>query len=498
MLPEHTKEEEQIHAHAKVMHELNRFFLQPDKPIVLTLCRPDKRKNISGLIEAYGENPELQIMANLAIFAGIRKDIHVMEENERDVLTEVLLLMDKYDLYGKMAIPKKHDFELEVPELYRIVAEKRGVFVNVALTEPFGLTLLEAASCGLPLVATNDGGPRDIIKNCENGILVDPGDRSAIAKAIKKILSDNERWEEYSKNGVLNVHKHYTWEAHVEKYLAQAAELLKSSKSSNLAEVNSETAAGVRLAQLKYFLVTDIDNTLIDEDQNSPEELVAFLQENREYIGFAVATGRTIDSALEVLEEHGVPVPDVIISSVGSEIYYGPSRLYDSGWDAHLSHRWDRNRIKAVLDNIPFLEYQEEETQRKFKISYFMDPGKDRIARIHDALIQNKCSYNLIYSHEQYLDILPYRASKGKAIRFLSYKWEIPLENMLVSGDSGNDEEMLRGEPLGVVVGNYSGELDHLREGRNIYFAEKPCSAGILEGLEYYQFLQRIRNGNHE
>ena len=90
------------------------------------------------------------------------------------VLTEIFLLMDKYDLYGKIAIPKKHDFEHEVPGLYRIAAEKKGIFVNSALTEPFGLTLIEAAASGLPIVATEDGGPQDIIANCKNGELVDP------------------------------------------------------------------------------------------------------------------------------------------------------------------------------------------------------------------------------------------------------------------------------------------------------------------------------------
>ena len=145
-------------AQASILKELDRFLTHPDRPLILSLCRADKRKNISGLIRAYGEDPELQLMANLAIFAGIRKDIDTMEDNERDVLTEMLLLMDKYDLYGKMAIPKKHDFEYEVPALYRVAAQKHGVFINPALTEPFGLTLLEASATGLPIVAPNDGG----------------------------------------------------------------------------------------------------------------------------------------------------------------------------------------------------------------------------------------------------------------------------------------------------------------------------------------------------
>jgi len=112
------------------MEKLLRFFINVDKPLILTLCRPAKRKNISGLITAYGEDKELQKKANLAIFAGIREDIQTMEDNEREVLTEILLLMDKYNLYGKMAIPKKHDSELEVPELYRIAAESGGCLLR--------------------------------------------------------------------------------------------------------------------------------------------------------------------------------------------------------------------------------------------------------------------------------------------------------------------------------------------------------------------------------
>lgn len=492
LLPERRREEAQIQAHASVLQEMHRFLLQPDKPLVLTLCRPDKRKNIAGLIEAYGRDRDLQLMANLAIFAGLRRDIAAMEENERDVLTEILLLMDKYDLYGKMAIPKRHDFEHEVPELYRIAAEKKGVFVNAALTEPFGLTLLEAASCGLPIVATNDGGPRDIVGNCRNGLLVDPGDPPAIARAIKTILSQPETWDAFSKNGVINVQKHYTWAAHAQAYLPLARELAAAAPS-DLARPERFEATGSRLAALQYFLVSDIDHTLIGEDNRGLEELIAFLRAHRGRCGFAVATGRTLASACERLAAFGLPEPDIVISSVGTEIHYGPQKRRDPGWEAHLSHRWDRERIVRLLSRLPFLEPQEEAAQRRFKISYFMEPGRDRLARVRGLLTRERCRFTLVYSQGRYLDVLPYRASKGKAIRFVSYKWEIPLENILVCGDSGNDEEMLRGEPLAVVVATGNRELEHLRGARHVYFTERAGAAGILEGIRHYRFGERIR-----
>ena len=491
LLPDSERDEAALYAQASVLKELNRFFTYPEKPLILALCRPDKRKNIAGLIQAYGGDPALQTMANLAVFAGIRKDISQMEDNERGVLTDMLLLMDKYDLYGKMAIPKRHDFQSEVPELYRIAAARQGVFVNSALTEPFGLTLLEASAVGLPIVATRDGGPRDIMANCESGILVEPTDSKAIAAAIRAIIGDQDAWERYSKNGIMNVRRHYTWTRHAENYLEALQPLVRGERRPDLSPAKPTDAVGLRLTRLEYILVTDIDNTLIGKDNSRLPELVQTLTRHHERIGFAVATGRHLDSAVEILTSHRVPAPDVIIASVGSEIYYGAERQYSNGWQTHIATRWQRERIVAALADFAFLRYQDETSQHPFKVSYDMNPAKDRLSLVHQRLQAQGLRYTLIYSHDQYLDILPYRASKGKAIRYLSYKWEIPLSHFLVCGDSGNDEEMLRGEPLAVVVGNHSRELDRLRGARRIYFAPSPCAGGILEGIRKFDFITK-------
>ena len=491
MLPETDKEEIELYAQASILEELNRFFMHPDRPVILSLCRPDKRKNIAGLIKAYGEDLELRSMANLAVFAGIRKDISEMEENERDVLTEILLLMDKYDLYGKIAIPKKHDFEHEVPELYRIAAEKKGVFVNSALSEPFGLTLIEAASCGLPIVAPDDGGPRDIIKNCPSGILVDTTDTKALADAVKKIITDNEKWKQYSKAGIMSIRKHYTWENHATSYMKQISRIFADQDEEKMQVAVPSDAIGRRLAKLNYFIVANIDNTLVGDNNQHLTEFLTLLQKNREHVGFGLATGRTIESATEFLKKQNVPLPDVLIAAVGAEIYYGKNLHHGRGWETHISAKWNRDKIVDLLKDLTFLEYQPAEAQRHFKISYEIEPGKDRLAMIHERLLRNQCRYNLIYTQDRYLDILPYRASKGKAIRYLSYKWEIPLGNFLVCGDSGNDEEMLRGDPRGVVVGNYSPELKKLKGIRGIYFAREKYSGGIIEGIKRYQFIEK-------
>ena len=125
---------------------------------------------------------------------GSRDDIEELDRGPRSVLTDLLLRVDRYDLYGKVAYPKRHDPE-EVPQIYREAARTRGVFVNPALTEPFGLTLLEAAASGLPIVATDDGGPRDIVSRCRDGLLIDPLNADDIAEKIQQVLSDQGRKE---------------------------------------------------------------------------------------------------------------------------------------------------------------------------------------------------------------------------------------------------------------------------------------------------------------
>ncbi|THB74854.1 MAG: HAD-IIB family hydrolase [Desulfobulbaceae bacterium] len=476
-----------------LLKELHRFWNTPEKPFILALCRPDHRKNISGLLEAYGTSKELKAMANLAIFAGIRSNIATMEENEQAVLTDMLLQMDRYDLYGKLAIPKKHDFSTEVPELYRICAESGGVFVNPALTEPFGLTLIEASACGLPIVATNDGGPKDIMKNCTNGLLVDASQPQEIADALFSVLVDENGWQKYSNNGITCIREHYSWQAHSSKTVEIIKDLLPkkiypSQQTGNSTMQPKKVSYGKRLTNVKNILITDIDNTLVGDD-TAMNELFNLLYEHRESLAWGVATGRSLELTLEAMTEYNFPMPDALVCSVGTEIYYGPDLRLDKGWQKYISRQWYPERIKEALNDFSYLVFQEAEGQRSHKISYYLQEKEDRLSAIQKCLGEQRLRTNLIYSHGQFLDILPLRASKGKAIDYLRNKFDFPVRNVMVAGDSGNDEDMISGHARGLVVGNHSSELNHLRGKRNIYFSSQGYAGGIIDGLRHYGFI---------
>ncbi|KAL0403829.1 UNVERIFIED_CONTAM: putative sucrose-phosphate synthase 1 [Sesamum radiatum] len=233
--------------------EIMRFFSNPRKPMILALARPDPKKNLTTLVKAFGECRPLRELANLTLIMGNRDNIDEMSGTNASVLLSILKLIDKYDLYGQVAYPKHHK-QNDVPEIYRLAAKlsvsaislsksrimlkqisigiglmlihvsniDRGVFINPAFIEPFGLTLIEAAAHGLPIVATKNGGPVDIHRVLDNGLLVDPHNEQSVADALLKLVADKHLWAKCRANGLKNIHL-FSWPEHCKTYLSRIA-----------------------------------------------------------------------------------------------------------------------------------------------------------------------------------------------------------------------------------------------------------------------------------
>ncbi len=199
---------------------------EPDKPPIFTMARLDKIKNITGLVQGYGLNKELQEKANLIVIAGSIHESQTSEGEERQELSRMYQLIDKFNLHGKIRWLGIRVSKAESGEIYRIIADRKGVFVQPALFEAFGLTVLEAMATGLPTFATQFGGPLEIIQNGKNGYLINPTHTELMTGPILQFFNSLEKqpemWDKISKQAITRVRSSYTWKLYSEKMIKSA------------------------------------------------------------------------------------------------------------------------------------------------------------------------------------------------------------------------------------------------------------------------------------
>ena len=463
------------------------FLRKPSLPPLLAISRAVRRKNIPFLVEAYGRSPVLRQRHNLVLVLGCRDDPRQLEKQQREVFQQVFDLVDRYDLYGRVAYPKQHRRD-QIPAIYRWAALNRGLFVNPALTEPFGLTLLEAAACGLPMVATDDGGPRDILARCDNGLLVDVTDLEALQDVMEQAGSDADQWRLWSDNGIEAVSRHFSWDAHVCHYLALMKQRLELSQPRIWA--TDKECLGSPLGQ--SLLLLDLDSSLEEPEA----EGLASLREGLESIGsgdahgLGVLTGRSVQAAKKRYAELNLPSPRVWISRAGTEIHYGLEDQSDRFWQAHIDVDWRRQAVVSALADLKdHLTLQDDQEQGPHKVSYLLkEHGQAILPLVRQRLRQRGQAARPHLRCHWFLDVVPLRASRSEAIRYLSLRWGLPLEQILVVASQQGDAELVRGLTASVVLAEHDPCLEGLRHQQRVFFANNPHLFGLLDGLNHYRF----------
>ena len=186
------------------------------------MARLDTIKNIAGLVEWFAQS-ELKNCANLLVVAGYTDPGRSDDEEEIVQIRHMHALFDQYALdqcvrWVGVRLDKKF-----AGELYRVIADAKGIFVQPALFEAFGLTVIEAMSCGLPTFATCYGGPSEIIEDTVSGYHIDPNHGLGAADIILQFLADNAEndalWQKISDNGITRVQQRYTWKLYAERMM---------------------------------------------------------------------------------------------------------------------------------------------------------------------------------------------------------------------------------------------------------------------------------------
>nr|AEN71087.1 sucrose synthase SusA1 [Gossypium mustelinum] len=196
------------------------------KPLIFSMARLDRVKNMTGLVELYAKNNKLRELANLVVVAGY---IDVKKSKDREEIAEIEKmhdLMKEYKLDGQFRWIAAQTNRARNGELYRYIADSKGIFVQPAFYEAFGLTVVEAMTCGLPTFATLHGGPAEIIEHGISGFHIDPyhPDQTAelLATFFERCKEDPSHWTKISDGGLKRIYERYTWKIYSERLMTLA------------------------------------------------------------------------------------------------------------------------------------------------------------------------------------------------------------------------------------------------------------------------------------
>ncbi len=267
------------------------------------------------------------------------------------------------------------------------------------------------------------------------------------------------------------------------------------------------------------LICTDLDRTLVPNGPQ-PESpgarryfatLVA-----RDEVALAYVSGRHRALVQQAIADYQLPLPDFVIGDVGTSLYRVDTHAEWSPrpeWDAHIGADWagaSVDDLKGLLTGIPHLRLQESAKQGRFKLSFYAASDADQsglVEEVRGRISGQGIRASLIWSVDEaadvgLLDVLPERATKYHAIEFLIEQEGFGLEQVVFSGDSGNDLEPLTSPLPAVLVANAHPSVrdEALRVARErgladrLYCAEGGFlgmngnyAAGILEGVAHYQ-----------
>ncbi|MGM5484128.1 MAG: HAD-IIB family hydrolase [Nanobdellota archaeon] len=263
------------------------------------------------------------------------------------------------------------------------------------------------------------------------------------------------------------------------------------------------------------ILATDLDRTLLPNgnhkfDFQAYKELKKYILDNE--IKVIYVSGRRLSQIKDAINNYEIPLPDFCISMVGTKIYF-----YNKGdfkemneWQDELEKQWSDvfpETISKLLSDIKEIYPQGKMTTNRFKQSFFADIKLEEefiYNEINKRLSVKNIPYSFTYSVDvnrniAQIDIMPPKANKLEALKYIIGIEGYNDKEVLVAGDSGNDISMLTSGMKGVLVKNAKKEV----KDKLISYAEKygikdkiyiakgnefngNYGAGILEGLIHF------------
>jgi len=152
-----------------------------DPPLLISWSRLRRYKSVDVAIRAFALLRE-QLPGARLLIVGRGPDRHRLQR-----------LVRRLGLQEQVAFPGHLS-----PDELALVLHRASLFLNPSPKEGWGLTVIEAASCGVPTVAADSPGLRDSVRDGSTGLLTPYGDPQSMAANALTLLRDRPRWERFS------------------------------------------------------------------------------------------------------------------------------------------------------------------------------------------------------------------------------------------------------------------------------------------------------------
>ncbi|KAL1199864.1 putative sucrose-phosphatase 3b [Cardamine amara subsp. amara] len=250
------------------------------------------------------------------------------------------------------------------------------------------------------------------------------------------------------------------------------------------------------------MIVSDLDHTMVDHQDHENLSLLRFNSLWEEsyrrdsLLVFSTARSPILYNALR--KEKPLLTPDIIITSIGTEIAYGNSMVPDDAWVETLnSDQWNREIVLEETSKFPELTLQPKTEQRLHKVSFYIDEGQgEPVTKELSQLLEKRgLDVKIIYSWGKNVDVIPRGAGKGEALEYLLKKLNsegiFPV-NTLACGDSEHDAELYSIPDVhGVMVSNSQEELlkwrsENALDNPKVIHSTERCADGIIQAIGHF------------
>ncbi|HEY4415533.1 MAG TPA: HAD-IIB family hydrolase [Verrucomicrobiae bacterium] len=234
---------------------------------------------------------------------------------------------------------------------------------------------------------------------------------------------------------------------------------------------------------------SDLDGTLLGNPEATrrfKETWEALPKKQRPLLCYN--SGRLVQDIIDLLATKTLPWPDYIIGGVGTQVYDGRQKRSFKDYSKIFGADWDLKKIETILSNFPGISRQPPQFLHPYKSSWYLHHAPaETLEQLKNLLAQAGLQVSLVYSSLRDLDVLPAKTNKGSALQWLCEKFSVPLNGVLVAGDTGNDSSLfLLPGVRGIVVENAQPELFEAVVHLPTFSADQIMADGVIEGLKHF------------